>query len=164
MAVTLSREEYVRFKALGEPDEYPKSTTLAGAELRVRGYDATEERLNYLVKQGRVRPKREGRVYGWRERDIDQAAALLDEALAYGPEAQLNRLLDLDFGQREEALHAAWAKLAEEFPGQLPAKPVLDYFVLHIHPPRLTRLGQVEYVLCQDVRRELEARQAAQRR
>ena len=53
MGNILGREAYEEFACYGMPDDYPKSTEEAAAELRKRGGDASVPALNYLIKQGK---------------------------------------------------------------------------------------------------------------
>lgn len=156
MANTLGREAYVEFKCFGVADDYPKSTEQAASELKARGYDASVPVLNYLIKQGKVAPPRDGRNYGWRPKDIDRAAAELDEQGAYTLEANTFRYLGIDAEQYHRALGEAWDKVRQEFgDAGTSINPVPDYFVMHVHPPRLGRDGFVEFTLSPDMARPL---------
>jgi hypothetical protein len=94
---TLSRADYEALLLHGHPDTYPKTTHEAAYTLKKMGYDATEARLNYYIKQEQLKPSRDGgRNFRWSERNIDAAAALLHSDGHYAMEAQMNRLLDLD--------------------------------------------------------------------
>lgn len=164
MSITLTREEYVEYVCLGHEEEYPMSTDEAAQELKRMGYGATETRLNYYVKQGRVTPGKDGgRNLKWYPKDIDAAAAILAEEDHYAPEAWMNRLMGVSYGQRMKALWDAWKALEKEFPGQLPVNADADYFVMHVHPPTKTHDGWVEFTPCEDIVKQLKAGRPAAR-
>lgn len=149
---TLSRADYEALVLHGHPDTYPQTTAQAATTLKRMGYDATETRLNYYIKQEQLKPGRDGgRNYRWSEADIDAAATLLHDDGHYAMEAQMNRLLDLDYAQRLRALLEAWQKLEEEFPTQMAVNPNSDYFVMHAHPPFGPRRGWVEFTPDEEV-------------
>ncbi len=159
MAVTLNRDAYVEFVCFGEPDEYPKNTEQVALELRSRGYDATVPVLNYLIKQELVKPDRgDGRNYKWSAKDVEKAAAELDERQSYTPSAICNNVLGIDYAQYHEALRDAMDEVREEF-GEVivPANSVPDWFIMHVHPPRMSRDGYVSFTLCDDIRERLKA-------
>jgi hypothetical protein len=159
MAVTLNREAYVEFVCFGEPDEYPKNTEQVAMELRSRGYDATVPVLNYIIKQGLVSPNRgDGRNYKWSAKDVDQAAAELDERQAYTPSAICNNVLGIDYEQYHRALRDAMDEVREEF-GEVivPVNSVPDWFVMHVYPPRTHSDGYVSFTLCDDIRAGLKS-------
>ena len=92
MAITLSRDAYVKYRCFGLPDEYPKDTRQAVLELRRRGYDASESLLDFLVEERKVRIGRDG----WQAADIDRAAEELAEMEAYTVEAKMFERLGID--------------------------------------------------------------------
>ena len=164
MSITLTREEYVEYMLMGHEDDYPVSTDQAAQELKRMGYGATETRLNYYVKQGRVTPGRDGgRNLKWYPKDIEAAAAILEEEDIFAPEALMNRLLGVSYGQRMKALWDAWKALENEFPGQLSVNANADYFVMHVHPPRMAHDGWVEFTPCEDTLKQLKAGRPAAR-
>jgi hypothetical protein len=61
MSNTLSADGYLEFGCFGHSDEYPKSTEQVAVEFRSRGFNATVPALNYMIRQGKVQPDREGR-------------------------------------------------------------------------------------------------------
>jgi hypothetical protein len=157
MAVTLSHEAYEEFVCFGRPDEYPKSTQDVVSELRCRGYDASVPVLNYLIRQEKVTPSREGRNYEWEPEHVEQVARYLEDQEAYTPAAVCNAVLGIDFEQYHRALRDAMDEVREEF-GEVivPVNSVPDWFVMHVHPPRLKGDGYVSFTLCDDVRERLE--------
>jgi hypothetical protein len=149
MAITLGREAYEEFKCFGLPDEYPKDIRAAVTELRRRGYDASVTVLNFLVEENRIRLADDDR---WSAEDIDAAASELADLERYTDEALTFAWLGVDAEQYHRALALAWDKLAEEFgDGAVPINPNADYFIMHVHPPRLGHEGYVEFTLCDDV-------------
>lgn len=164
MAITLSRKGYSLYGNAGTPDCYPKSTALAAAELRSRGFDAPVPTLNYLIKQGIVAPKRDGRNYDWTPDDIDQAAAYFDEKSAYSAFGHTNRTLGIDAEQYLRALRLAMDDLRERYGEQtVPINDVPDWFVMQVHPPRMSWDGYVTFTLCDDIAAELEHRASLMR-
>jgi hypothetical protein len=162
MSITLSRKEYVELVLFGFPDEYPKNTQQSVRELRSMGYDATETRLNYYIKRRHAGPGTDGgRNLKWYPKDIDAAAKVLAEEGHFTPEAMMNNLLGISYGQRLGALWEAWKALEKEFRGQLSVNPVQDYFVMHVHPPRVARDGWVEFTPCDDVIKGLKGQRRA---
>ncbi len=162
MGIVLNRKEYVELAVFGFRGDYPKSTLQAVQELRERGFDATQARLNYMLKRGVVCPgKDDGRNLRWQPDDIDRAAGGLAEAGLFTAEAQMNRILHTDYAQRLRALVAAWRALDERFPGKLPARPDPRLFIMRVHPRRLPRNAWVEYAVCDDVIEALVAGNAA---
>jgi hypothetical protein len=159
MPATLSRSGYTEFICFGEPDEYPKNTEAVAMELRSRGYDATVPVLNYLIKQEKVSPDRDGgRNYKWYPKDVDLAAQELEERQTYTPSAICNMVLGIDAEQYHRALRDAMDEVREEFGEVLvPANSTPDWFVMHVHPPRMGHDGYVSFSLCDDVRAGLKA-------
>ena len=156
MGCTLTRDAYVELLGFGEPDEYPKNTAAAKTELRRRGYDATVPALNYLIRQGKVTPARDGsRNYRWLPQDIDLAAQELEARKAYTPLAVCAMVLGIDLVQYHRALHEAMDGVRKEF-GQAIA-PVRDWLIMHVQRPCLGRDGHVSFTLCDDVRERLKA-------
>jgi hypothetical protein len=118
--------------------------------LRQRGYDASVAVLNYLVEENRVRLADDAR---WSAEDIDAAASELADRQRYTDEALMFARLDIDAEQYHRALALAWDKVAEEFGDAAVAiNPNSDYFIMHVHPPRLGQEGFVEFELCDDVK------------
>ncbi len=112
MSVILSREAYLEFRCFGMGDDYPKSTEQASSELRTRGCDSNVPALNYLIKQGRVQPNRNGRNYEWSADDIDQAARVFEEQGALTPQAHAFLWHGIHADVYHKALHEAWIKSA----------------------------------------------------
>jgi hypothetical protein len=164
MSEVLSRKAYQQYKCFGRVSDYPKSTEEAASELRTRGCDATVPALNYLIKQGRIKPKRQGRNYEWSASNIDQAASHFEEQEALTPQAHALQWLGIDADIYFEALYEAWIKLGDEFgEAAVPLPPNPDFFVSHFYPPRMAHPGRVEFTLCDDSREQLELLSAANR-
>jgi hypothetical protein len=162
MSVILSREAYLEFKCFGMADEYPKSTEQASSELRTRGCDSSVPALNYLIKQGRVQPERNGRNYEWSAADIDHAAAIFEEQGTLTPQANAFLWHGIHADVYFKTLHEEWIKLGDEFgEAAVPLPPNSDYFVSHFHPPRMGLSGSVEFTLCDDSREQLVRLSAA---
>lgn len=157
MSVILSRVAYLEFRCFGIEDDYPKSTEQASNELRTRGCDSSVPALNYLIKQGRVQPSRNGRNYEWSADEIDQAATVFEEQGALTPQANAFLWLGIHADVYFKTLHEAWIQLGEEFgESAVPLTPTADYFVCHFHPPRMGLSGTVEFTLCDDSREQLK--------
>lgn len=157
MSVILSREAYLEFRCFGMGDDYPKSTEQASSELRTRGCDSSVPALNYLIKQGRVQPKRSGRNYEWSADDIDQAAQVLEEQGALTPQAHAFLWHGIHADVYHKTLHEAWIKLGDEFgEAAVPLPPNADCFISHFYPPRMGLSGTVEFTLCDDSREQLK--------
>lgn len=157
MGNILGREAYLEFKCYGLPDRYPKSTEEAAKELRARGGDASVPALNYLIKQGKVAPVRDGRNYQWHPEHIDQVAVLLDEARAYTRPFIVFEQLGINSEEFHRTLAKAWDELRETYgAAATPINPNQDSFVWTYHPPSFVREGYVEFTLRDDVRRDLE--------
>lgn len=157
MSVILSREAYLEFRCFGMGDDYPKSTEQASSELRTRGCDSNVPALNYLIKQGRVQPNRNGRNYEWSADDIDQAARVFEEQGALTPQAHAFLWHGIHADVYHKALHEAWIKLGDEFgEAAVPLPPNSDYFISHFYPPRMGLSGTVEFTLCDDSREQLK--------
>jgi hypothetical protein len=162
MSVILSREAYLEFKCFGMGDEYPKSTEQASSELKTRGCDSSVPALNYLIKQGRVQPKRNGRNYEWSVTDIDHAACVFEEQGALTPEANAFLWHGIHADVYYQGLYEAWVELVDEFgEAAVPLPPNSDYFISHFHPPRMGLSGNVEFTLCEDSREQLKQWSAA---
>jgi len=154
MAITLNREAYNEFRCFGMPDDYPKDIRDAVSELRRRGYGASLALLQYLVEERLVTPRDDR----WTEADIDDAARELDEREAYTSEAMYFLHLGVDAAGYFRALHEAWDRVRDEFgDAATPVNPNSDCFIMTVHPPRFSRDGYVEFTLCDDARRDLEA-------
>lgn len=164
MSIIVSREAYLEFRRFGMADEYPKSTEQASSELRARGCDSNVPALNYLIKQGKVQPVRNGRNYEWSSADIDQAAQVFEEQGALTPEAHAFVWHGIHPDAYYKALHEAWINLRDEF-GEVavPLSPDSDFFITHFHPPRIGLPGSVEFTLCEDSREKLQLWSAANR-
>jgi len=158
----LNRAEYEELIGRGEPDEYPKSTEQVVAELRSRGYDVRDPAIDYLIRKETVNPPRDGRNYQWGPDHIDQAAEALEEQECYLPKTWCNIELGISAAQRIRALRIAVWTTIDEYEAELTENA--DNFVMHVHPPRMSRDGFVEYTLCEDVKRELMARRGELRR
>ncbi len=157
MSVILSREAYLEFRCFGMGDDYPKSTEQASSELWTRGCDSNVTALNYLIKQGRVQPNRNGRNYEWSADDIDQAARVFEEQGALTPQAHAFLWHGIQADVYHKALHKAWIKLGDEFgEAAVPLPPNSDYFISHFYPPRMGLLGTVDFTLCDDSREQLK--------
>lgn len=157
MGLILGREAYLEFMCFGMPDEYPKSTEQAAQELRARGGDASVPALNYLIKQQRVAPVRNGRNYEWHPEHIDQVAQMLDEQAAYTRPFIVFEQLGINSEEFFRSLAKAWDEVRETY-GEpaTPVNPNQDSFVWTYHPPSWTRDGYVEFTLRDDVRQSLE--------
>ncbi len=157
MSNTLSAEGYLEFRCFGDPDEYPKTTEKAAAELRSRGFDATVPALNYMIRQGKVQPDREGRNYEWQQEHIEAAAREFEEDRTFNIEGQTFLYLGINADQFHRALAEAWDKVREEFgDGNTAINPSLGSFVMTVHPPRGGHDAFVEFTLCEDSRRKLQ--------
>lgn len=159
MAATLGRQAYEQFICFGEPDDYPKSTEEVVIELRSRGFDASVPALNYMIRQRTVTPDREGgRNYKWYPKDVDLAAQDFEERQTYTPSAICNMVLGIDAEQYHRALRDAMDEVREEF-GEVvvPANSTPDWFVMHVHPPRMGHDGHVSFSLCDDLLVRLKA-------
>lgn len=162
MAITLGRNGYTQYGSSGSPDCYPKSTALAASELRCRGFEATVPTLSYLVKLGTVEPKRDGRSYAWTPSDIDRAAAYFEDKEAYSAFGHTNQMLGIDAEQYHRALRLAMDEVRERYGEQaVPTNDIAEWFVMHVHPPRVSWDGYVTFTLCDDVAAELEQQAAA---
>jgi len=153
---TLNREEYEAVICRGQPDEYPKNTEQAATELRTRGYDARPQSLDYLIRKGEVAPDREGRNYEWQPEDVDQAADSLAAEEAFTSRTWCNIELGISAAQRIRALREAVWGAINEFEAEVPESE--DWFVMHVHTPRMSRDGWVEFTLADDMRAALETR------
>ncbi|TWU14747.1 hypothetical protein CA54_36160 [Symmachiella macrocystis] len=156
MNATLNRKEYVELVGRGQPDAYPKSTEDVVSELRERGFDARVPALDYLIRKNVVSPPREGRNYQWRTKHVDRAAAVLEEQQCFLPRTWCNIELGISAAQRIRALRIAVWSAIDEFEVEL--REDESVFVMHVHPPRLSRDGLVEFTLCEDTQRDLETR------
>ena len=157
MSVILSREAYLEFRCFGMGDDYPKSTEQASSELRTRGCDSNVPALNYLIKQGRVQPNRNGRNYEWSGDDIDHAARVFEEQGALTPQAHAFLWHGIHADVYHKLLYAAWIRLGDEFgEAAVPLPPNSDYFISHFYPPRMGLGATVEFTLCDDSREHLK--------
>jgi len=156
MAATLSRAEYEELIWRGDPDEYPKSTEEAVTELRNRGYDVRPPVLDYFIRKGVVSPKRSGRKYEWTKGDIDQAAEECENHQIFKPTTWCNLELGISAAQRIRALREAVWTAIDEFEAEVPEDE--DWFLMTVHPPRMSRDGWVEFTLADDMRAYLEQR------
>ena len=82
MKTYLSRKEYAELcPDDARPEQYPKTTERAALELQQRGFRVYVGLLAYLIKKGEItRPPgrhQGGRTLGWREEDVNHAAAIL---------------------------------------------------------------------------------------
>jgi hypothetical protein len=149
---TLSFSDY---QALVDADiarQVPLTTAQAALALQGMGFDATEVRLDYYLKHGRLRIDRRGaRNYRWTADDIEIAAALLGQDEHWGPQAQMNRLLDLDYAERLRAERAAWAQLSVAFPGRLADLRREQCLVMQVHPPWPPRRARVIFTPSEEV-------------
>ena len=156
MSNTLSAEGYVEFTCFGDPDEYPKATEQVAAELRSRGFNATVPALNYMIRQGKVQPHRDGRNYEWQPEHIEAAAEEFAADGAFTPEGQTFLYLGINADQVYRALSEAWDKVRDEFgDGVTSIRPSLDDFVMTVHPPRGEHDALVQFTLCDDSRKKL---------
>ena len=156
MSVILSRAAYLKFRCAGNRDAYPKSTEHASSELRTRGCDSNVPALNYLIKQGRVQPNRNGRNYEWSAEDIDQAALAFEEQRALTPQAYAFLWHGIHADVYHKLLYEAWIRLGDEFgEAAVPLPPDSDYFISHFYPPRMGLGATVEFTLCDDSRVQL---------
>ncbi len=142
MAITLSREAYVKFRRFGRPDQYPKDIRGVEKELQQRGYDASVSVLQYLIEEDLIDPKSDR----WTEADIDAAARELEEREAYNAESQFFLHLDVDAAEYFQALHSAWEGVRRTVGRETtPIEPDREYFVMTVHPRRGERDGYVEF-------------------
>lgn len=156
MSNTLSAEGYLAFRCLGDPDEYPKSTEQVAVELRSRGFNATVPALNYMIRQRKVQPDREGRNYEWQQEHIEAAAREFGEEGAYNLEGQTFLYLGINADQFYRAFAEAWDKVRDEFgDGVTSIKPSLSDFIMTVHPPRGDQDALVQFTLCDDSRAKL---------
>lgn len=164
MSVILSREAYLEFRCGGRGEDYPKSTEQASSELRTRGCDSSVPALNYLIKQGRVQPNRNGRNYEWSAEDVDQAALVFEEQGALTSQAHSFLWHGIHADSYHRVLYEAWINLRKEFgEAAVPFPPNADYFVSHFYPPRMGLSGTVEFTLCDDSHEQLKQLGAANR-
>jgi hypothetical protein len=82
IGLILGREADLDFVCFGIPSKNPVSTEEAAQELRKRGGDASVPALNYLIKQGKIAPVRNGRNDEGHPQPIDQVVQRLDEQAA----------------------------------------------------------------------------------
>ena len=141
---------------LWHPGRVPQNLRGAVTELRRRGYDASESLLQYLVKEGLVRPFELGR---WDEAAMDAAAQELDELGSYTSETLVFQYLYLGVDATDyfRSRHEAWDRVRAEYgDAASPVRPNADCFAMRVHPRRLSRDGFVTFELCADSRRDFE--------
>ncbi len=103
-----TRESYDASR--NKPTEYPIRNPGVATELRSRGLDVDVPHLQYCIGKGIFTPEGggvRGSRYLWSAELIDQAAEHFASIGQFTPQAQTCLLLNLDYGQFEEALREA---------------------------------------------------------
>ena len=96
---------------------------------------------------------------------MDKAAAELEERQLYTPTSICNMVLGIDAEQYHRALREAMDEVRAEF-GEVivPANSTPDWFVMHVHPPRMGHDGHVSFSLSDDLRARLKAKKPLAKR
>ncbi|MCK6490468.1 MAG: hypothetical protein L6R48_19590 [Planctomycetes bacterium] len=149
---TLTFSDYQDLVDRGIARQLPLTTAQAARVLQGMGFDATEVRLDYYLKRQRLHIGRQGgRNYRWTADDIEIAAAIFDQDGHWGPQAQMNRLLDLDYAERLRAEQVAWVQLTLAYPGRLADLRREQCLVMQVHPPCPPRRGRVTFTPTEEV-------------